>query len=296
MIFERYKAIKVYDWNQIQVAFVVDGFHLKVREFSGKGRRALDKCVMWRLDGKSPMSVHHFSFYSQGNSKVSLFEYFIIFSSPTVSSERKFDLTHGLGRWAKPTFPFPRLLTRSTRNNGRFVWQVMKLLLSNSEYFSSIDQNLQSVRIAFQMGRLCSRRAAIFSRTDNLLSFNLSICSVVIWNLLSYSPILSYLTGNTLFFERENEKGNVRKGFLLPFHHIPFIHNQILLHPSQACRAFILIHSEELHRSSFDALLAEYQRQFHTSWKDDTPIATDMETGGPSRALQAAVAMRALTP
>ena len=42
------------------------------------------------------------------------------------------------------------------------------------------------------------------------------------------------------------KKGMEGKGSFSLFHHIPFIHDQILLHPIQACRSFILIHSEEL--------------------------------------------------
>ena len=89
------------------------------------------------------------------------------------------------------------------------------------------------------------------------------------------------------------------KGSFSLFHHIPFIHNQILLHPSQLYRSFILIHSEELNRIEFDALLAgRIPKTIPTqAEKMILPIATDMETtGGPSRAPAAAVAIRALTP
>lgn len=60
------------------------------------------------------------------------------------------------------------------------------------------------------------------------------------------------------------KKGMEGKGPFSLFHHIPFIHNQILLHPSQLYRSFILIHSEELQsdRVLMPYLLVGYRRQF----------------------------------
>lgn len=65
------------------------------------------------------------------------------------------------------------------------------------------------------------------------------------------------------------KKGMEGKGSFPLFHHIPFIHNQILLHPSQACRASILIHSEELQsdRVLMPCLLVGYRRQFQRKLK-----------------------------
>lgn len=42
------------------------------------------------------------------------------------------------------------------------------------------------------------------------------------------------------------KKGMEEKGSFSLFYHIPFIHDQISLHPNQLSRSFILIHSEEL--------------------------------------------------
>lgn len=65
------------------------------------------------------------------------------------------------------------------------------------------------------------------------------------------------------------KKGMEEKGSFFLFHHIPFIHDQILLHPIQACRAFILIHSEELQldRVLMPCLLVRYRRQFRHKLK-----------------------------
>lgn len=65
------------------------------------------------------------------------------------------------------------------------------------------------------------------------------------------------------------KKGMEGKGSFSLFHHIPFIHDQILLHPIQACRSFILIHSEELQsdRVLMPCLLVRYQRQFRHKLK-----------------------------
>lgn len=65
------------------------------------------------------------------------------------------------------------------------------------------------------------------------------------------------------------KKGMEGKGSFSLFHHIPFIHNQILLHPSQLYRSFILIHSEELQsdRVLMPCLLVRYQTQFRHKLK-----------------------------
>ena len=104
----------------------------------------------------------------------------------------EFDL-HGLEDGAKPTFPFPRFVTRRPAIIA-VSFKSWSCSLSNSEYFLLIDLNLQYVQIAFQMDRfLVHEGSAIFSRRTICWSFNSSICSVVIWNLLSYSPLFYHI-------------------------------------------------------------------------------------------------------
>ncbi len=137
--------------------------------FSGKGQKELwAQCVMWvaLMESSPHVCPHHFS--TPRNLKRSAF-FEGQFSSPTASFERKFGWPSRCEGGPKPTFPFPRLVTRRPAIMAVSFksWSCFYLILNN--VFLSIDQNLQ-----FVPESLSKWVDSLFTRpplfaTDNLL-------------------------------------------------------------------------------------------------------------------------------